>query len=292
MLIILLFENLCASDLSCLGGTQPTPIADRLAARSVLFTACFATCEVTPDNLVGPQFQIVDMELSHVVHGDCELVHSLSTDTLLHITRIDDITQLESGLSAILAAIQRDCPQATLVLTALWGHRDSSAPQDIRSVIGERAAHVPLMIARPSQQTPRRHTSLLTTQELPSLLEQLKHSTGDQPPVWLAKERGEREQVSYRSETAVAVRTRHWLLLDESPLRIDTGESPVASRPSPTEQPQLIAASHPDVEDRRPLLFHKPEDIWEVLDVAEQYPQVIAHYQSTGQLLPASELLP
>ena len=64
-------------------------------------------------------------------------------------------------------------------------------------------------------------------------------------------------QVTYGTEQWMAVRTHEWLLI------------------KPKNSPD---------DEYSEKLFRKPEDLWEILDVANQYPLVVEDFRKTGQL--------
>ncbi|WP_437223903.1 hypothetical protein SH661x_003405 [Planctomicrobium sp. SH661] len=69
---------------------------------------------------------------------------------------------------------------------------------------------------------------------------------------------------TFRSESASAVRTPSWLLVENL-----TGAQSSA----------VDAASDPEIQ-----LFRKPEDFWDVNDVASQHPDLIDYYRQHGRL--------
>ena len=115
--------------------------------------------------------------------------------------------------------------------------------------------HVPLIVFLPNQSEGRRRKSLLTTSDLSKLIESLKRGT-EEYEKW--RDDDSEQQIEYHSKSFRNIRTHKWLLQIDESHQID-------------DQPEC-------------QLFHKPEDVWNRLDVASQYPTLIDHFFETGSL--------
>ncbi|WP_145198854.1 hypothetical protein [Thalassoglobus polymorphus] len=175
------------------------------------------------------------------------------------------------GIVSKLLEVLASCDSPTaVILTAIEGgnyqefqtendssSNDTSAKKTSADgfTVGEIEAHVPLIVKLPQQEFSRRRMELITTSKILELVSNLLES----PEAYSSwRDQLVTGQIQYASEQERAVRTEHWLLIQSREAKADDRDSM--------------------------FLFRKPEDVWEILNVVDQYPQVIDNYIETGQL--------
>lgn len=139
-------------------------------------------------------------------------------------------------------------------------------PDWVRS-ISDVVAQLPLLIHLPRRDLGERCQELLQSADLLPLLTGIgRRGEGRRESEGSVVERlaGQREIV-YQSASAQAIRDKDWLFIQRR-------------EPPGTQQ----AADQRD--ERGAYLFRKPEDAWELLDVADQYPELLEHLKTTGRL--------
>ncbi len=281
--VTLLFEKLSAASLGCYGSGFPTPGIDEFATTSDLFTSCFAdrSCEqldkwMSSKNLrrINTLDEWENLDFEHLILNNESQSQGLLFGGEIQPAEADGI------VAKVLEALAScDSPPA-VVLTAIQGGNyqnmqpenettsgetssdDTSAnePPAKKSsadgyTVGEIEAHVPLIVNLPQQEFSRRRMELTTTSKLPELISSLLESP-EHYSSW--RDQLVTGQIRYASEHERAVRTERWLLIQ--------------SREDKADDPDSM------------FLFRKPEDVWEILNVVDQYPQVIDNYIETGQL--------
>ncbi len=264
-LLVILFEELSASALGCYGGRRQTPRIDSLAAAGDVFTMCFAE-ESSPDpaTLVQSSSSVSVNHIDDLDHPDFSS-NFLNDNAETFFIRVgaqlsgEHVDQVVGKLLDLITNDRSILP--TILFTARRGLIQDSEKVASRSPVGESAAHIPLIVASPEQTQSRRRNELITTTNLRELVPAL-YSSFEEYSAW--RDSLHRQQIEYRSDNAVATRTRDWLLI-QTDAEGDDAENCIQ-------------------------LYRKPEDIWEVLEVADQYPQVVEHFQETGILSFPSEI--
>lgn len=258
-LLVILFDELSTSSLGCYGSRERTPCIDSLAAVGDLFTMCFAAGSAPdPAMLVQSSSSISVNHADDLDHPDfIEKIRDDNAETFfIRVNAQLAKEHVDQVVGKLLDHLKQELSTLPAVLlTAQEGVVEESEVIANRSPVGESAVHVPLIVAWPGQTLSRRRDDLITTADFKGFIHILKSSI-EEYSAW--RDSLDRQQIEYRSGDAVATRTRDWLLIqtnDES----DLAESSIQ-------------------------LFRKPEDIWEVLDVADQYPQVVEHFVETGIL--------
>ncbi len=117
------------------------------------------------------------------------------------------------------------------------------------STLSDPLAHLPLIVHQTGKAHPVRDQTLLTSQQFFDFASFDASSKGKS-----------NRQIRYESPQSIAHRTFDWLLIEK---RLDENRLPTEG---------LFA------------LHRKPEDIWEILNVADQFPDLIQVFQETGQL--------
>ena len=276
-LVILQFDGLCASDLSCYGGTQVTPGFDTLASRADVYDQCFFD-DVSPlpqsDHIVTApgksSFQVLFDSVPEVnnlplrVQIVCkshfkssshfEEKDSISSDSMDNRPSLEpgsrenmEVSTSDSDLSASVAEYDAAILVALALRPLTWGLLVTGMPRS------ENNAQIPLFVSLPEQSVSRRRRQLLTSADISALVETLTCKIEDYPE-W--RDRRGRSQIEYRIGTKSFVRDSRWLLVREQ---------------------------RPD-SDVQPRLYCQPDDMWQVLDVADQHLELIAHFDATGEL--------
>ncbi len=258
-LLVILFDELSASSLGCYGGRQQTPRIDSLAAVSDVFTMCFAE-ESAPDPamLVQSSSSVAVDHVDHLDHPEIiEEIRDDNAETLfVRVSAQVPREYVDQVIGKLFDLMANDlCIRPTILLTARKGFVEDSEKIASQSPVGEAAAHTPLIVAWPGQTHSRRRDDFITTTDLRGFIHTLYSST-EEYSAW--RDSLDRQQIEYRSDTAIATRTRDWLLIQTN----DKG----------------------DLAEKSIQLYRKPEDIWEILDVADQYPQIVEHFVETGIL--------
>ncbi|MEW4490148.1 hypothetical protein AB1L42_18835 [Thalassoglobus sp. JC818] len=264
---VIVFQHLPASELGAYGGSRSLTAFDE-------FTSC---ADVYDWVYVADRTHPLTQELNGISRASFRQANS--------IEEIDDnVQELASGsssVSTLLLNLPSDTPIAeidrafastlnswktatdsneptTVVVTANLGEHidvDALATHPERSVT-EAAAHIPLIIQQPGQDVSRRRSRLLTSDSIPSAVRAISESTGSYLNF---RDEAGATQIEYQSRSMQAIRTEQALLI-RSRESDESGESHFLS------------------------LYLKPEDCWEVLDVASQYPLVVEHFLETGEL--------
>lgn len=264
--LLILFEHLSATEIGCYGGRPHTPHLDSLAANGDLFTACYA------DHKAPQLKQLLEESALQTVSSVIELrsqgLSKLRTNLVAELqvlyfqgsySGIQADEMVEEALAQLLRTSKND---RRLIISSLFGEAPSETDLNFHAPLRESAAHIPLIIAIPGQTFSRRRSQLLTTAGLTKLVRAATQSTTSYHEIL---EEAEQVQIEYRCEGAVATRTREWLLIQN----VDNNDEDL--------DPELV-------------LYRKPEDLWEQLDVAEQYPQLVDHFLQTGHLTFPSQI--
>jgi len=151
-------------------------------------------------------------------------------------------------------------PGDLIVLSAASGDRRrivNNQPEWLCSV-NEVVTHLPLMIYCVDQEVAWRISGLVSIEQIAVWLPHLTATSFKTFPEIPAA-----ESLTYRSELAQGWRTKDWLLIERLLSANDSSESP--------EEPEL-------------RLYRKPDDCWEVYDLAGQFPDLIESYRSRGHL--------
>lgn len=256
--LVILFHSLSASSLSCYGADFRTPTFDELAARGDIFTNCYSDAAgKLIDELVRQlPTQVVSETNPEIDFSKAANIDTQNNKTLIIVVEVISDREAKSYdqiLSMILAQAKSQFDSSyNLVVTALKG---AGSKKDEVALPNDLNAHVPLIVSVAGQTTSRRRMELLTSSNVVELIELLR------APATAYQEYRDsltNNQITYSSGVTTATRTQHWLHLQSNETD-DHGET--------SQQ-----------------LFRKPEDVWEILDVADQYPQVIDHFAITGQL--------
>jgi arylsulfatase A-like enzyme len=281
--VLLLFDRLPTRVLSCYGNLRAaTPAFGRLAASSVVFdqhiadaplsrhiVASFgihgvrvldATNESAPSASIAGQVAAAARELCAapgpwLIHARCTGVADAGAETPQPGESIEEIDNALGNLLQALTPIDE-----VLLLVAGLSGSDSprpDVPEALRPLMSERI-QTPLFIRLPERRWGTRRQSLAATSDLvPTLAEwfALPATCATDAvsllPVVRDDVRSVRDRVVIRNENAGAVRTPEWLLL--APRAAETSSAHAADSA---------------------LLFRKPEDAWDVLNVSPQHPEV------------------
>ena len=186
----------------------------------------------------------------------------LASWELLHRTLAAAVTTFDADLGKLFGRLREAAPNATVVLTADYGH-----PLGEHGVIGrfrphlhEELVHLPLVVRFPDGAEAGRRVQGLT--EPADLAAWLSDGGGIGPLLRGESEAGRLHVVS-RLPGEVAVRTPDWAYL--KPLSVPDGDDP-----------------------RGPMLFRKPADRCEVLDVSGEHAAVVEEMEA-GLARSASE---
>jgi hypothetical protein len=272
-LVIIEFDRLPASSLGCYGSfTVPTSNWDLLAAQGVVFDHCYLVPEATDSERMiplrlsseqelvssfkqlrrrlktaeaGPVWCAVDSEV-----GSVENAASAGSLLDVHFETVIQGDLLLGNIAEILADID---PGIGLVVTARGG--DARAlrtrhPDWLASICEERV-HVPLLVVLdgiPASRSPRLLDRSLRQRFLDEVFSISSEELNTVLTSWRSP--GAEDYLLLKSELAEAIRTNDWYLV--------------------RELPPAGAGTEPELR-----LFAKPEDRWEQLDVAAQYPAVV-----------------
>ncbi|WP_437202649.1 hypothetical protein [Planctomicrobium sp. SH664] len=242
------FEQLSAASLGCYGNhQQATPTFDRLAMESL-------TCD---QYFVDPDGPSLAEQLAQWGDG----IEILSIPGPVSVLGAG--TEGTSGLRSIDSWLQesiRGREGEFLIVTAARGEDQliEEAHPDWLASVAEPVAHVPLLIRVPSEPWAGRESALLTTAEVLRLVSGVREGTFRSLGEWQESLRA--ELIEYRSRLARAVRTRSCLLIES------------------------LQSGAQMMEESEIRLFLKPEDVWDLLDVASQHPDQIDRYRATGRL--------
>jgi len=258
-LLVILFDELSASSLGCYGSRERTPRIDSLAAVGDLFTMCFADgSSPDPAMLVQSSSSVSVNRADDLDHSDfIEKICEDNAETFfIRVSAQLAQEHVDQVVGKLLDLMTKDLSTLpTILFTARKGSIGGSEKVANQSPVGESAAHVPMIVAWPGQTHSRRRDDLITTADFKGFIHTLSSSI-EEYSAW--RDSFNRQQIEYRSGDAVATRTRDWLLIQKN-VEGDDVESSIQ-------------------------LYRKPEDIWEILDVANQYPQVVEHFVETGIL--------
>lgn len=257
--LVIVFDSLSAASLGCYGSNAKTPAFDKVATNGDLFTNCYSDFSGKLIEEFVEQFPIqVLSDLDSGIdstswnNSDSESSQSQVVRVVVELDTESADELLESLLNHFTQHGERDF---NLVVTALNGIvLEEDSVKKIQTP-NEVAAHVPLIVSLADQNISRRRLELMTSQHVVQILESLADS----------RETYERfrdsiavKQITYSTAEVVATRTRDWLHFCEN---------------------------HADEHgEHSQQLFRKPEDVWEILDVSDQYPQLIEHFEATGEL--------
>lgn len=248
----LVFDQLPTSCLSCYGSHLVTPRIDTLAAVSDIFTMCYADASTEPWTSTIKAQKTISISEYEQINDFWRNFTFDSTSLVIRFKFPTSSLQADHLVGGLLEIFPLNSPnRPAIVFTSLQGEPGNDG---WAGAVGEQAAHVPLMVSLPGQQECRRRDELLTTTALPQLLTSLS-SSEETYRMW--RDELHNSQVTYGTDHWRAVRTHGWLLIQ--------------SKNSPDDE-------------FSEKLFRKPDDLWEILDVANQYPSIVEDYRSTGQL--------
>lgn len=258
--LVVLFNTLSTSSIGCYGAKSRTPAFDEIAACGDIYTNCYTdergaailrvleglpTTEVS-DSDSEIDFSAVEM---HVDNAPSRLVVRVACD--LDVDACDHILK-----KTLDQTRQKFSSEFHLIVTSLEGHSAEENPSSKSLALpGELATHVPLIVSTAGQEASRRRSELITTEQAAKVIECLSVSTEAYQQYRDSLFSG---QITYQTSGATATRTKHWLQFQ---LHTENAHGETVQK-----------------------LFRKPDDIWEILDVADQYPQVIEHFAATGEL--------
>jgi hypothetical protein len=160
--------------------------------------------------------------------------------------------ECDALLAQVLNVLDNCClAECLLIVTSANGdlRRGPPGQPDWIRALSDPAVHLPLLVQcveHPARRTP----ALLTQADLIALIANWRNGGRSLEELF---PRREQPAIRYSCETAHAWRSRDWLLIQQS--IIEGSDSPEVR------------------------LFRKPEDVWETLDVAAQYPDLVEEFQ-------------
>ncbi|TWT57418.1 hypothetical protein KOR42_07790 [Thalassoglobus neptunius] len=268
--LVIVYQHLAASDLGAYGGAQPLTTFDEFASRSDVYDWVYVADRTQPvthelKQSCGNSFREVSA-IEEIPESVSELASEAADGSTLFLNLSSETSpeQLDQSFASALDAWKTatrdsdsDTPSTIIVTANLGAHIDvDTLDAHPERSVAEAAAHIPLIIQPPGQNVSRRRTKLLTSDLIVEALKVISESAASYQNF---RDSEGAMQISYQSRSMLAVRTEHALLI-----RSRDGD---------------------DSDDDHFLsLYLKPEDFWEVLDVASQYPVVVDHFFETGEL--------
>ncbi|SFH87938.1 alkaline phosphatase family protein [Planctomicrobium piriforme] len=167
---------------------------------------------------------------------------------------------LDDALASTLDEIELDPDSDVVIVAGVSGDagRVPDERPDWLAAVSEPVVHLPLLIHIVGQEQHVRIDELVGVDDLQRLIEMLKNEGPAAVEAW--RDSLVHNELRLDSPLSKAVRTQKWLLVEKK------------------NDPDEASAM------REVRLFRKPEDVWEMLDVASQFPELIDHYLETGEL--------
>jgi len=193
----------------------------------------------------------------NVLSGEFNRLPEWKQDLLSHADSVQQCNRALGEWLGLLEALLT--PGDLIVLSAASGDQRrivDNQPEWLRSV-NEAVVHLPLILYCIDQESAWRISELVSMEQTMEWLSHLTPSCFETSPKIPAA-----ESLTYRSELAQSWRTKDWLLIERLLPASDSSKSPAESELR---------------------LYRKPDDYWEVHDLAGQFPDLIEAYRSTGQ---------
>lgn len=183
------------------------------------------------------------------------------------------VIEQDRFLGQLLTSLQHHVEdELLLIATASEGdpHACREERPDWLMSVSEPIAHLPLLIWRSNplleQETGERCDALLQPGDVARFITAiLGHGMTDLADLANFLQLSGHEEIRYSSPLATAMRNQDWLAIRRDPQSAASG----------------VAV---EAEESVVQLFRKPEDAWEILDVATQFPALIERVQTAGQL--------
>ena len=289
MIYVLTIDGLPACSLGCYGEQRySTPNFDRIAAQSWVCNFYYANAELPafrerPDVSVL-HWKIPQLEWQTVRTAAENWLDEESFESIFEEDETGSADEVIATMRAVLSPVQVGLIEATAVALShdhalgQWLEGMSFTEQDLLVIVGrtgnlsrqadtrpdwlaavsESMVHLPLIIYQPEIGEHTRIDELLQTDDLTDLITLASEARVDVVSQWA--ERVTPKMIRWETPEVIAVRNQDWLIVES---REGTSESD---------------------EQERVMLFRKPEDLWDVLDLAQQFPALIEDYERTGLL--------
>jgi hypothetical protein len=213
--------------------------------------------------------------------SECDVAAVLLTPLILHTAQVIEQDRLLGKFLSVMDSVEAACDW--LLVTASSGDpranrsflMDADAaggsalaqriPDWVRSV-SDVVTKLPLLIHSPKMQLGERWRGMIQSDDLIRFLGTIRSTAGNQPDRLESEAvmnllSGKRQLV-YESPAARAVRDDDWLFVQR-------------------RNPPATADAANEGEERNAYLFRKPEDAWELLDVADQHPELVERLNSS-----------